>query len=282
MTRFSGKMTFGRFELDFSGRTLVMGILNVTPDSFSDGGKYFNIDLAIEHGLEMAKAGADIIDIGGETTRPGSQGVPADEQIRRVVPVIKSIASQINVPISIDTTSAEVARSALDAGASIINDISGLRFDADLATLAAERNVPVILMHMLGTPQTMQEAPHYDNVVAEVKAFLAERLEYAVSRGIDHRKIILDVGLGFGKRVEDNLMLLAHIEEFYDLHCPVLVGHSRKGFIGKISDQPIDSRDLPTLAISAFLATHKVHILRVHDVASTRLSCQVISNIMTI
>jgi dihydropteroate synthase len=275
-------MTFGRFELDFSGRTLVMGILNVTPDSFSDGGKFFNHDQAIEHGLAMVKDGADIIDIGGETTRPGSQGVPADEQIRRVVPVIKSLALQINVPISIDTTSAEVARAALDAGASIINDISGLRFDSDLASLAVERDVPVILMHMLGTPQTMQQAPYYDDVVAEVKTFLSERLEYAVSKGVDRRKIILDIGLGFGKRLEDNLNLLAHIEDFYDLNCPVLVGHSRKGFIGKISDQPVDSRDLPTLAISAFLATHKVHILRVHDVASTRLSCQVISNIMTI
>ena len=275
-------MTFGRYELDFSTRTLVMGILNVTPDSFSDGGKFFDIDQAITHGLALAGEGADLIDIGGESTRPGSEGGSPDEQIHRVVPVIQSLASQIGIPISIDTTSAQVALAALDAGASIINDISALRFDPSLASLAAEKNVPVILMHMLGDPKTMQQAPYYENVVAEVKTFLNDRLEYAVSRGIDRNKIILDVGIGFGKRLEDNLELLAHIEDFYDLNCPVLVGHSRKGFIGKISNLPTESRDLPTLAVSAFLASRRVHILRVHDVASTRLSCQVISSIMSI
>ncbi|NLE29019.1 MAG: dihydropteroate synthase [Phycisphaerae bacterium] len=279
--RFSGNMTFGQYDLDFSSRTLVMGILNITPDSFSDGGKFFDMDQAIVHGLEMANAGADILDIGGESTRPGSESISPDVQIRRVVPVIESLARQIRIPISIDTTFAQVARAALDAGASIINDISALRFDPSMVSLAAEKKVPVILMHMLGVPKTMQQAPYYDDVVSEVKTFLKERLEYAVCRGIDRGKIILDVGIGFGKRLEDNLKLLAHIEDFYDLNCPVLVGHSRKGFIGKISNQPMESRDLPTLAVSAFLASHHVHLLRVHDVASTRLSCQVISRIMS-
>jgi dihydropteroate synthase len=280
MTRFSGKMTFGRYELDFSGRTLVMGILNVTPDSFSDGGKYFSVDQAVEHAIAMVRDGADILDIGGESTRPGSLSVPPEEQIRRIVPVVERLAPKINVPICIDTTWAGVARAAMDAGASIINDISALRFDPELTSLAAERKSPVILMHMLGTPQNMQQNPSYVDVVSEVKKFLADRIEYAMAHGIGQDKIIIDIGLGFGKRLADNLDLLKHVEGFYDLNCPVLVGHSRKRFIGEISNQPVDARDLPTLAVSSYCATHSVHILRVHDVAPTSLSCRMISAIV--
>ncbi len=277
--RFSGEMTWGRYRLDFSGRTLVMGILNVTPDSFSDGGAFFSVEPAVVQGMKLVEEDADILDIGGESTRPGSEPISATEQIRRVVPVIERLASQVHVPISIDTTIAEVADAAISAGASIINDISALRFDPQMAGLAARKNVPVILMHMQGRPATMQEAPHYEDVVREVKDFLRERIAFATAAGIDRGKLIIDVGIGFGKRFEDNLELLSRIESFFDLGCPIMVGHSRKGFIGKLTGRPVGDRDSATLAISTLLAERGVHLLRVHDVASTRQACEIIRHL---
>ena len=274
--RFSGQIAWDRFRLDFSGRTLVMGILNVTPDSFSDGGLFFSIESAVTQALRMVREGADIIDIGGESTRPGSAPVPVDEQIRRVVPVIETIARQIDIPISIDTTHRPVAEGALDVGASIINDISALQFDPGLADLAARTKVPVILMHMQGTPATMQTDPHYDDVIREIKDFLRERMAFATQHGIEESKLILDPGIGFGKRLEDNLKILAQIEAFYDLGRPVLVGHSRKAFLGKLTGRPAPDRDTPTLAVSAVLAERKVHLLRVHDVRATREACDIL------
>lgn len=277
--KYQGVMTWDRFKLDFSGRTLVMGILNVTPDSFSDGGVYFSIEAAIVRAMQMVEDGADMIDIGGESTRPGSAPVEPVEQIRRIVPVIKEIASEIDIPISIDTTSYEVARAALEAGAGMINDISGLRFDPDMAKLAAGAKVPVVLMHMRGTPATMQVLPEYGDAVKEIKAFLRTQMETAVAGGIEPDKLILDPGIGFGKRLEDNLALLARIEEFYDLHRPILVGHSRKGFIGKLTGQTPDNRDPASLAISTLLADRGVHLLRVHDVKHTREACEIVQTL---
>ncbi len=274
--KFTGKIELAGRELNFTGRTLVMGILNVTPDSFSDGGKFFSKDDAIARGITLADDGADIIDIGGESTRPGSAAVGADEQIGRVVPVIEELAKRVDVPISIDTRLADVARAGLDAGASIINDISALRSDEKLVELASERGVPVILMHMQGTPETMQKDPYYEDVIAEVKEFLRERIEFSTDAGIERGKIIIDVGIGFGKRLADNYALIDRIEEFYELGCPVLVGHSRKSFIGKTLGLDVSERDDVTLAISGLLAYKGVHILRVHDVRSTRRACEMI------
>jgi dihydropteroate synthase len=270
-------MAWGRWSLDFSGRTLVMGILNVTPDSFSDGGKFSDVEAAVRHGLAMG--GADILDIGGESTRPGSAAVSAEEQIRRVVPVIEKLAGKVTIPISIDTTSAAVAKAALDAGAAIINDISGLRFDSGMAKLAVDRGVPVIIMHMQGLPGTMQESPSYEDVVGEVKDFLRGQVDFAVSEGVAREKIIVDVGIGFGKRLEDNLSLLSRVEEFYELGLPVLVGHSRKSFLGMITGEPAEKRDEATLAVSMFLATKGVHVLRVHEVGSTRRGCEIVEKV---
>ncbi len=278
--RFKERMVWNGHSLDFSGRTLVMGILNVKPDSFSDGGRYYEPEQAIYHGIELIRAGADILDIGGESTRPGSESVSADEQISRVIPVVENLSKRTPVPISIDTTSVAVARAAIDAGASIINDISGLRFEPGMAALAAEREVPVIIMHMMGLPRTMQISPSYVDAVGEIKSFLAERVEWAVREGISREKIIIDVGIGFGKRLEDNLAILKHIDNFFDLGLPVLVGHSRKSFIGMLTGEPVEQRDSATLAVSMFLAAHGVHILRVHDVEPTRQGCEIIGKIL--
>ncbi len=274
--RFSGQIRWSDWTLDFTGRTLVMGILNVTPDSFSDGGKYFDIPSAIKHGSKLADEGADIIDIGGESTRPGSDAVSPDEQIKRIVPVIKELAPQINIPISIDTTNAKVAEAGLNAGASIINDISALRFDPNVSKLVAERKVPIILMHMKGIPRDMQTNPYYEDTISEIKSFLKDRIEFAVDSGIDQQKIIIDVGIGFGKRLIDNYLLIDRIEEFFEFNLPVLVGHSRKSFIGNTLNISVDKRDEVTLALSGVLAYKGVHILRVHNVEPTVKSCEMI------
>ncbi len=275
--RYSTCLKWGSHELDFSGRTLVMGILNVTPDSFSDGGMYAQPHRAVVHGLKMVADGVDIIDIGGQSTRPGSAGVGAAVEIERVVPVIAELVRQVDIPISIDTTESAVAQAALDAGASIINDISALRFDDRMAGVAAGRKVPVILMHMLGTPATMQKDPQYDDVVREIKAFLRERLDYAMKCGIAEDMTIIDVGIGFGKRIEHNVELLSRIDEFFELGRPVLVGHSRKRFLGEMLGLEANERDSATLAASCFLAGKGVHIVRVHDVARTRKAMELYS-----
>jgi len=245
-----------------------MGVLNVTPDSFSDGGQFLDVSQAVAHGLEMASQGAAIIDIGGESTRPGAAVIPAGEQIRRVVPVIEGLTDQIDVPISIDTCHVEVARAALDAGASILNDITAL-VDDGMAELAATAQVPVVLMHMQGTPATMQTDPTYDDVVGQVLHFLLARARRAESFGIPSERIWIDPGIGFGKTFEHNLLLLKHLEQFVSTNYRVLVGTSRKRFIGTITGraEPAD-RVFGTAATVAMCALAGVSVVRVHDVAA--------------
>jgi dihydropteroate synthase len=251
------------------GRIRVMGILNVTPDSFSDGSR-FNSDQAIQSQIEqMIEDGADIIDVGGESSRPFSQPVSLEEELSRVLPVIKAIRQQSSIPVSIDTTKAEVARQALDAGADIVNDISALRSDVSMVELLADQECPVIIMHMQGTPGDMQTDPTYDNVVEEISAFLQERIKWAVKHGIAKERLIVDPGIGFGKTIAHNLSILKHLDRFSELGCPVLLGHSRKAFIGKTLDLEVDERDTATAIISSLSAAKKIDIIRVHDVAKT-------------
>ena len=254
-------------RLDFSAGCLVMGILNVTPDSFSDGGKFFNPGKAIDHGLEMAADGAAIIDVGGESTRPGSEPVSAAQQIKRVVPVIEALCERSNVPVSIDTYKFEVAKAAIEAGAAMINDITALS-DKRVGELAAERQVPVVLMHMQGTPATMQVEPKYDNVVEEVLEFLLSQAKRAEEFGILKDMIFIDPGIGFGKTTEHNLLLLRNIAKFVASGYRVLVGTSRKRFIGEITgkEEPAE-RIFGTAATVALCVTAGVSIVRVHDVA---------------
>jgi dihydropteroate synthase len=256
-----------RGRLDFSAGCVVMGVLNVTPDSFSDGGQFFDTDKALEHGVKMAAEGAAIIDIGAESTRPTSAPVSVDEQIKRVIPVIRGLREKIDVPISIDTYNVEVALAALEAGASMINDITALS-NEQMAELVAERQVPVVLMHMQGTPATMQAEPKYDDVVTEVLDFLVSRAKRAEQFSIDNSKIFIDPGIGFGKTLEHNLSLLRNIDEFVATGYRVLVGTSRKSFIGKLTgkEKPSD-RIFGTAASVALCVAAGVSIVRVHDVA---------------
>lgn len=258
-------------ELDLNGRSLVMGILNVTPDSFSDGGRFVNLGDAVRHAQEMIRDGADIIDIGGESTRPGSDPVPAGEQIRRTQSVIAAIRkAHPNAGISIDTQSAEVASAAIDAGATMVNDVSALRSDADMAYRVADAGVYVVLMHMQGTPRTMQQNPHYDDVVGEIEAFLNARIEFAASSGIRRERIIIDPGIGFGKTVEHNLQILASLERFTAIGS-VLLGTSRKSLFGKLLGiDRVDERLVPTIATHTIALLAGVRILRVHDVKAAR------------
>jgi dihydropteroate synthase len=253
-------------KLDFSAGCLVMGILNVTPDSFSDTGQYFDADRAIEHGLQMASDGAAIIDVGAESTRPGSQAVPAKEQIRRAIGVIEALVRKTDVPVSIDTYNHEVAKAALDAGAAMINDITALG-DERMGTLAAKYGVPVVLMHMKGTPATMQNEPKYDDVVGEVRVFLLDRAKKAEKSGIPKERIFIDPGIGFGKTIEHNILILKNIGRFVDSGYRVLVGTSRKAFIGRITgkENPAE-RIFGTAATVALCAAAGVSIVRVHDV----------------
>ncbi len=259
-------LEWSRGRLDFSSGCLVMGILNVTPDSFSDGGRFLDCDRAVEHGLEMAAQGAAIIDIGGESTRPGSRPVPPVEQIQHVVPVIQALAGKVNIPISIDTHDVEVARAAVDAGAAIVNDITALA-DERLAQFAAEQRVPVVLMHMQGTPATMQTEPHYDDVVAEVRDFLVARAESAESFGIPRERVFIDPGIGFGKTLQHNLLLLKNLDTFVRTGYRVLVGASRKRFLGRLTgkEDPAD-RVFGTAATVALSVAAGASVVRVHDV----------------
>jgi dihydropteroate synthase len=247
-----------------------MGILNVTPDSFSDGNLYFDRDKAVNHGLDLIKEGACIIDVGAESSRPGSNPIPVQEELARILPVISELRNNTDTLLSVDTTKAEVARRALDAGADIINDISSFKFDPDMLPLAAEREVPVILMHLKGNPKTMQNNPSYDNLLEEVKSFFQERIDTAVSSGIKKEKIIIDPGIGFGKNFKDNLNLIRNLRYFENLGRPILVGHSRKSFIGKIMDQPPQDRLEGSLSAAVLSVSHGAHLLRVHDVAATK------------
>ncbi len=264
----------GKFHLDLGSGACIMGILNVTPDSFSDGGRFNEYDTAVAQGIRLAEQGAHILDIGGESTRPFSKPVSVQEEIDRVVPVINTLSKKISIPISIDTVKAPVAKAALDAGAAIINDISAFEMDPDMADVAARYQVPVILMHMKGTPETMQDNPVYDDLMQEISDYLAARAQYAMSRGIEKKNIILDPGIGFGKNVHHNLVLIQCLETIVDLGFPVLMGPSRKSFIrtllhlNRAGDDPDSAEQIETgtlAAVGACLA-HGAHIIRVHDV----------------
>ncbi len=247
-----------------------MGVLNVTPDSFSDGGRFLDWDAAVAHGERLASEGADLIDVGGESTRPGSAPVPADEELRRTIPVIEGLAEAIHAPISIDTSKASVAQAALEAGARLVNDVSALRGDPAMAALVAGSGVDLCLMHMKGEPRTMQEDPRYGDVVSEVKAFLEERLEYAVSEGIEEGRIWLDPGIGFGKTLEHNLELLRRLDEIVALGRPVVVGASRKRFVGALTGRGEPDRLAGSLAAAVMAYERGAWMLRVHDVAPSR------------
>ena len=253
------------------GKTLIMGILNVTPDSFSDGGRFFEKDKAIAHGLKMVEEGADIIDIGGESTRPGSRPLAQEEELQRVIPVIESLAQRTDVPISIDTYKSRIAREAIQAGAEMINDISGLHFDPGLAEVAADQKVPLILMHMRGVPETMQIDPHYDSLFSEIIQSLEESIQKAESAGVQGDQILIDPGIGFGKTFEHNLLLLKHLSEFRVLGKPIVLGTSRKSFIGKIvNSREISDRLEGTLASAVIGTFNGAHIIRCHDVLQAK------------
>jgi dihydropteroate synthase len=244
----------------------LMGVVNVTPDSFSDGGLYLDPGAAIRHGEELARAGAGILDVGGESTRPGAEAVDEGEELKRVVPVVAGLAG-VDARVSVDTSKAAVAAAALGAGAEIVNDVTALRGDAEMAALCAERGATVVLMHMAGSPRTMQENPHYDDVVDEVKAFLAGRLEAAVAAGIEEERVWLDPGIGFGKTAAHNLELLRRLRELTELGRPLVVGTSRKSFIGKIDGSEAGERLGGTIASSVLAAAEGAAVLRVHDIA---------------
>ncbi len=250
---------------------LLMGILNVTPDSFSDGGQYTAVEAAVQHALQLVEAGADIIDVGGESTRPRAAPVTLEEELRRTIPVIEAITAMTSVPVSIDTTKAEVASQALAAGALIVNDISGLTFDPQMASVCSSSGAAVCAMHMVGNPQTMQDDPHYDDVVAEVTVFLQTQLSMATAAGIPPERVCLDPGIGFGKTAEHNLLLMQAVGRMRDtLRRPLLIGHSRKRFLSKLLGRPLEERLSGTTGVSIALAENGADVLRIHDVQATR------------
>jgi dihydropteroate synthase len=256
----------GPHVIPLRSRTLVMGIVNVTPDSFSDGGSYSSVDDAVKHATQMVADGADLLDVGGESTRPGSEVVPADEEAHRVVPVIRRIVDEHpDVPVSVDTRKSDVARAALEAGATIVNDVSAGR-DPAMFGVVAETGAGMILMHMKGDPKTMQDDPTYYDVVAEVRGFLGDRIEAALAAGIGLRQLCVDPGIGFGKSVEHNLVILRDIRAFHHLRVPVLVGPSRKRFIGTLTGTEVDERVGGTAGVVAWCVAEEVDVVRVHDV----------------
>ena len=265
--------TFNDRKYDLSARTHIMGILNVTPDSFSDGGRFLDAERAVARGLAMAKEGADIIDVGGESSRPGSDPIPLEEECRRVLPVIERLAGETSVPVSVDTYKSEVAARALDAGAVIVNDISGLHFDSRLADVAAEHGASIVLMHMQGSPKTMQVDPAYEDLIGEIRSYLQQGITLAESKGIG--QIFVDPGIGFGKTLQHNLEIIRNLSEFHSLGYPVLVGPSRKSFIGMISNVPVDKRMEGTAAAVAAAIMNGAHIVRVHDVAQMKRVAEV-------
>jgi dihydropteroate synthase len=251
-------------------RTLLMGVLNVTPDSFSDGGLFFDKEKAISHGLRMVEEGADIIDIGGESTRPGAKPLELEEELRRVIPVIEPLAKRVDVPISIDTYKSSVAKRAIEAGAEIINDISGLHFDPALAQIAAKEDTPLVLMHIRGIPETMQKNVHYDSLFSEILRYFRDSIQRAESAGLDPQQVIIDPGIGFGKRVEDNLLIIKNLHEFRILGKPILLGTSRKSFIGKILNADSGERLEGTISSIAIGILNGAHIIRSHDVLQAK------------
>jgi dihydropteroate synthase len=257
----------------------LMGVVNVTPDSFSDGGLYLDPEAAIAHGRELVRAGAEILDVGGESTRPGAEAVDVEEELRRVIPVIRGLRD-LDCELSVDTSKVRVAEAALEAGAAIVNDVTALRGDPGMAALCAERGATVVLMHMLGEPRTMQDDPRYEDVVAEVEAFLAERLRAAVGAGIAEERIWLDPGIGFGKTAAHNMELLRRLGELRELGRPLVIGTSRKSFIGKVDGSPADQRLGGTIASSVLAAAEGAAVLRVHDVAEVRQALTVATAIL--
>ena len=263
------RWTVRDFVFKFPRPMVVMGVVNTTPDSFSDGGHFLDTDMATEHGLRLADEGAEIIDIGGESTRPGSEPVSATEELRRVVPVIERLAKRCGAVISIDTQKPTVARAALDAGASIVNDIAANRESPEMWQVVAEAKAGYICMHMQGTPQTMQAEPHYDDVLREVGDFFSERLARLAEQGVSGEQVALDPGIGFGKELKHNIKLLSGIHELIMSGRPLLIGASRKSFIGKLLGTPSNERLPASLACAVFAATKGAHVVRVHDVAET-------------
>lgn len=248
-------------------RVRIFGILNVTPDSFSDGNKFIDQNAAVEHGLELVEAGADVIDIGGESTRPGAERISSEVELKRVLPVIEKISHYADIPISIDTTKAEVAREALRAGASIINDVSALRFDDEmLSVLHNNPDVPIILMHMKGTPKDMQKEPHYKDTIGEILDFFRQRITVCIEHGIALHRIIIDPGIGFGKRFEDNMIIMKNLSVFHEFGVPVMLGASRKRFINQIYPSAPEERLAGSLATTSVAFVNKVSFIRVHDV----------------
>jgi dihydropteroate synthase len=247
-------------------RPLLMGIVNVTPDSFFDGGRFCDPQRAVAHALRLVEEGADLLDIGAESTRPGALPVDEQEERRRLVPVVAAVAKAVSVPISVDTSKAEVARAAIDAGAIMVNDVTALRGDSAMVEVVAQAGAGLVLMHMQGTPDTMQHAPRYDDVVGEVAQFLAERVRFAIDHGVAKDRIVVDPGIGFGKTLGHNLDLLANLRVFTELGYPLLVGPSRKGFIGQLTDQSVEERGWGTAGVVALAVEQGANILRVHDV----------------
>ena len=275
-------MRFRNRNVDLSSGTHIMGVLNVTPDSFSDGGKFFKSDDAVSQGMKMIEEGADMIDVGGESTRPGSDPLPTEEELSRVIPVIEALSKKTDVPVSIDTYKAEVARRALDAGAQMINDISALRFDPKMKEVASEYKVPIVLMHIKGTPKEMQKDPSYEDVIAEITEYLRQSIKIAQDAGIAREKIIIDPGIGFGKRLRDNLNILKNLRKFSILRCPILIGCSRKSFIGRVLDLPVEERSEGSLAALAVAVMNGANIVRVHDVKESKRAVSLIDAVIRV
>ena len=261
--------------IEFPGRPLLMGVVNVTPDSFSDGGRYLDAEAAVTHAIQLVEEGADLLDIGAESTRPGADPVDEAEELHRAIPVVTAVARAVTVPISIDTSKASVAQAALDAGAVLVNDVTALRGDPAMAEVIARTGAGIVLMHMQGTPRTMQQVPHYEDVIGEVAAFFEERIRFATTHGIGQRQIVLDPGIGFGKLLVHNLTLLARLHRFACFGCPLLVGVSRKTFLGQLVDRPVQERQWATAAAVAMAVERGAGILRVHDVRAMKDVMQV-------
>lgn len=262
-------------------RPLIMGVLNVTPDSFSDGGKYIDPEKALDYAYYMAESGADILDVGGESSRPGAESVTAEEEIGRIIPIIKKLARKTKLPISVDTVKSEVAERAIDAGATILNDISALRSDDKMAEIAAQSGAFVILMHMRGTPADMQKDTEYRDLIGEISGFLNDAASKAVDRGVTKEKIIIDPGIGFGKSAEGNFIILKNLDKFLNLGYPIMIGASRKSFIGKTLDADTGERVEGSIAAACYAVLNGADIVRVHDVAETRRALTIIEKIST-
>ena len=261
--------------IEFPNRPLIMGVVNVTPDSFYDGGRYLDIEAAVAHAVQLVEEGADLLDIGAESTRPGADVVNEAEERRRVIPVVTAVAKAVTVPISIDTSKAAVARAAIDAGVVLVNDVTALRGDPAMVEVVARTGAGIVLMHMHGTPRTMQQVPCYDDVVSEISEFFEERVRFAMAHGIVRRQIILDPGIGFGKLLVHNLTLLAQLRRFMQFECPLLVGVSQKAFLGQLVDRPLQERQWATAAAVAMAVDRGAGILRVHDVRAMKDVVQV-------